>query len=608
MLGSRVRRPVRHPLRPVLGLDAVLLTLLVVQAFGAAVVGRLGACRSPTSAPRHRRRRRPGDQVRRHRPSARRPPDQPAVHRAVRRAGRQPEGQLRRGHRRPTCAACDRPARRPRPAAPGGGRWPPTAVRRRHPPCRPAGPSCSPPPPPLAFVLIFASLVAAGRAVPPGVAVPRRVRRVRGHDPRPPAGRPASPTRWPCSWPAGDGAGRGAGRHPRHPAVGPVPGAGHLRVRRPGPEPAVHHAAWPSGATPSSPFPGPALLAGDTAFYYFVLAVVVVGAAASSRSSGSPGSGGSLRALADSPIAVQSIGVNPTASRVMVFCLSAFLAAVAGGLLGSLVQSVNPDQLRLLPVPRLGHRPGRRPAPATFGGSVAGRRPPHRRPGGVHLADRRRVAAGGLRRRRHLAGPGAQRARRLSSGCPTSPRLAGRSGWRIDRRRAAARRRRAARGVGGAELMLRLSRASGRLRPHAGCSTASTSSCPPGRRWPCSAPTAPASRRCSGWPPGCSARRPGASCSTGRAGGAPGGPRPGPARRVPHPGGPGDLPAADRRGRTWPCSVRRPGTVAGGRGHRPGRRRLPRPRRPARPGGRDAARAASSRCWPWPGPSWPTPR
>jgi ABC-type branched-subunit amino acid transport system permease subunit len=49
-----------------------------------------------------------------------------------------------------------------------------------------------------------------------------------------------------------------------------------------------------------------------------------------------------LRALADSPTAVESIGINPTASRVLVFCLSAFLAAIAGGLLGTLTKVVNP--------------------------------------------------------------------------------------------------------------------------------------------------------------------------------------------------------------------------------------------------------------------------
>jgi ABC-type branched-subunit amino acid transport system permease subunit len=48
-----------------------------------------------------------------------------------------------------------------------------------------------------------------------------------------------------------------------------------------------------------------------------------------------------LRALADSPVAVQSLGINPVVPRVLVFCFTAFLAAVAGGLLGTLTLSVN---------------------------------------------------------------------------------------------------------------------------------------------------------------------------------------------------------------------------------------------------------------------------
>jgi ABC-type branched-subunit amino acid transport system permease subunit len=48
-----------------------------------------------------------------------------------------------------------------------------------------------------------------------------------------------------------------------------------------------------------------------------------------------------LRALADSPTAVESIGIRPTVSRVLVFSLASFLAAVSGGILGSLFRSVN---------------------------------------------------------------------------------------------------------------------------------------------------------------------------------------------------------------------------------------------------------------------------
>ena len=87
--------------------------------------------------------------------------------------------------------------------------------------------------------------------------------------------------------------------------------------------------------------PRPGGFSGETAFFYFVLAVVTVGLVAVELVR-TTRLGRLLRALADSPTAVESLGINPTASRVVVFCLSAFLAAVAGGLLGSVVQLVNP--------------------------------------------------------------------------------------------------------------------------------------------------------------------------------------------------------------------------------------------------------------------------
>lgn len=87
--------------------------------------------------------------------------------------------------------------------------------------------------------------------------------------------------------------------------------------------------------------PRPESLHSDTAFHYFTLAVVVLGVLAMELIRVSR-LGRFVRALGDSPTAVQSLGVNPTAARVLVFCLSAFFAAVAGGLLGTLVQTVNP--------------------------------------------------------------------------------------------------------------------------------------------------------------------------------------------------------------------------------------------------------------------------
>jgi len=79
----------------------------------------------------------------------------------------------------------------------------------------------------------------------------------------------------------------------------------------------------------------------DHAYYYFVLAVVVLGVLAVEAVRVTR-LGRLLRGLADSPTAVESLGINPTASRVLVFCLSGFLAAIAGGLLGSLTRSVSP--------------------------------------------------------------------------------------------------------------------------------------------------------------------------------------------------------------------------------------------------------------------------
>ena len=84
----------------------------------------------------------------------------------------------------------------------------------------------------------------------------------------------------------------------------------------------------------------PSLFTTDTAFFYLTLLVVTAGVATIEIIRVSR-LGRLLRSLADSPTAVQSLGINPIASRVLVFCISAFFAAIAGGLLGSLVQSVN---------------------------------------------------------------------------------------------------------------------------------------------------------------------------------------------------------------------------------------------------------------------------
>lgn len=83
-------------------------------------------------------------------------------------------------------------------------------------------------------------------------------------------------------------------------------------------------------------------LTGDKTFYYFVLGLVVLGVAAVETVRVTR-LGRVLRGLADSPTATESLGINPTAARVIVFCVGGFMAAIAGGLLGTLTQVVNPE-------------------------------------------------------------------------------------------------------------------------------------------------------------------------------------------------------------------------------------------------------------------------
>ena len=97
---------------------------------------------------------------------------------------------------------------------------------------------------------------------------------------------------------------------------------------------------WAFGAKGFVGIDRPGFLDGDNAFYYFALAVVAAGIVAVEVIRVTR-LGRILVALADSPRAVGSMGVSPLAARVVTFCLSAFLAGLAGGLLGSLVRSVS---------------------------------------------------------------------------------------------------------------------------------------------------------------------------------------------------------------------------------------------------------------------------
>ena len=103
----------------------------------------------------------------------------------------------------------------------------------------------------------------------------------------------------------------------------------------------IYPTNWGFGISALAQVPRPSFLTGPKAMYYFILVVAAVGVVIIELLR-TTRLGRVLRALADSPTAVESLGIRPTTSRLITFCVSAFLAGVGGGLLGSIVQVVNP--------------------------------------------------------------------------------------------------------------------------------------------------------------------------------------------------------------------------------------------------------------------------
>ena len=83
-------------------------------------------------------------------------------------------------------------------------------------------------------------------------------------------------------------------------------------------------------------------LSSGRSFFIFTICIVALGVLLVEHLIG-PRMGRIVRASADSPRALQSLGVGTYTSRILVFAISAGLAAVAGGLLVTLVGSVTPE-------------------------------------------------------------------------------------------------------------------------------------------------------------------------------------------------------------------------------------------------------------------------
>jgi ABC-type branched-subunit amino acid transport system permease subunit len=87
----------------------------------------------------------------------------------------------------------------------------------------------------------------------------------------------------------------------------------------------------------------PHFLGGHTATdqgYYYTTLVIAVGCALIIVAVRRSRLGRLLRGLSDSPVALDAHGANTRLTRVFVFCISAFLAAIGGALLAGVTQSV----------------------------------------------------------------------------------------------------------------------------------------------------------------------------------------------------------------------------------------------------------------------------
>jgi branched-chain amino acid transport system permease protein len=87
-------------------------------------------------------------------------------------------------------------------------------------------------------------------------------------------------------------------------------------------------------------------LAGDLAYYYFVLAIAAVVAVLLWRLLCSPW-GKAFMALRDNPIRAESLGIDVRAYTLLAFAIGAACAGIAGGLFASLVQFVEPTPFSL---------------------------------------------------------------------------------------------------------------------------------------------------------------------------------------------------------------------------------------------------------------------
>lgn len=119
--------------------------------------------------------------------------------------------------------------------------------------------------------------------------------------------------------------------------------------------------------------PRPSFARSDRSYYYLLLLVAFVAAALYTAVRRAP-LGRLLRATADSPTALRTQGMSTTRLRVIAFCLSSFLAGLGGALLGPVTGELSSAPLMTIPslqlVVILALQAPLADVPAAFGGAV----------------------------------------------------------------------------------------------------------------------------------------------------------------------------------------------------------------------------------------------
>lgn len=138
------------------------------------------------------------------------------------------------------------------------------------------------------------------------------------------------------------------------------------------------HSPWMFGHSGTLPVPAtptlPVLPFGPEVTYFYVVLAVTFACLALVVLVRRARLGRLLRGLAESPLALETHGVNVNVTRLLVFCISAFLAGIAGGLMGpvtGVVSSASFDFFTSLVLVAVLAISGRRPLVSPFVAAVA---------------------------------------------------------------------------------------------------------------------------------------------------------------------------------------------------------------------------------------------